>query len=79
MIAAALTLLLSIPGPCSLGAENFTVVEVWYSDAPFGMPWIPTWVPAIVFGNRLYRLDGRGYFTAQHVREHLQWRAGDKR
>lgn len=74
MIAAALALMLTIPGPCSLGVNNGSVVEVWYSDAPFGMPWVASWIPAIVFGERLYRLDGKGYFTAEHVQQHLRWR-----
>lgn len=77
MISAIFALILSIPGPCSLGAENLAIIEVWYSDAPFGMPWIPTWIPVIVFGEQLYRLDGNGYFTAKHVQQHLKWRPHD--
>ena len=59
---------------CCLGVADGAIVEVHYSDAPFGLPWLPTWTPAVVRGNRLVRTDGNGYFDAHHVKKHLEWR-----
>lgn len=75
MFQCLLAMILTFAPPqCCLGVRDGTVVEVYYSDAPFGMPWLPTWTPAVVRGNRLLRTDGNGYFDARHVKKHLEWR-----
>ena len=49
------------------------VIWVYYSDAPFGMPWLPTWVRCRLRGNHAVRDDGKRYFAMSHVRRHLYW------
>jgi hypothetical protein len=61
--------------PSAFGLRDGEVVEVWYSDAPFGLPWFPTWHRAVVSGKRLVRCDGQGYFKEDHVIQHLKWRS----
>ena len=75
MFQCLLAMILTFAPPqCCLGVKDGTVVEVYYSDGPLGGPWLPTWTPAVVRGNRLYLTDGKRYFDARHVKQHLQWR-----
>ena len=74
MLAYFLALILSFaPPPCCLNVSDGEIVEVWYSD---DFIWLPTWTPAVVHGNRLDRVDGKGYFDARQVKKHYRWRRG---
>ena len=48
-------------------------IWVYYSDAPFGMPWVPTWVRCRLRGENAVRDDGKRYLAMSHVRTHLYW------
>jgi hypothetical protein len=49
------------------------IIFVWYYDGPFATPWKPKWERCLVQGDRVLRLEGKGYFAMSHVRRHLYW------
>ena len=48
-------------------------IWVYYSDAPFAMPWLPTWVRCRLRGNNAVPDGVKKYFAMSHVRKHLYW------
>jgi hypothetical protein len=63
-------LAIAIPLPAMLPPR---MIFVYYYDGPNLTPWQPKWERCLVRGDRVLRLEGKGYFQMSHVRRHLYW------